>query len=368
MKSRQYKFSRITKFILIFISATLLISSTADACVRLLYTGDDNTVITGRALDWLGDTSTNLWIFPRGIKRDGAAGANSLTWTSQYGSVVAAFFGGSFDGMNEEGLVANCLYLSPETDYGKPGNNPTISVSLWAQYVLDNYASVEEAVNNLIEEPFKIQPVSFTYSTIEFKGLMHLAISDASGDSAIFEYINGELVVHHGKEYVVLTNSPDYDTHLAKLKDWKEQFGPDAINTNLPGSISSEDRFIRGSFLLESIPKSEAEEYITSVPGHSFINQAIAGVRSILRGDSRPFGYSKSCLWMSISDQKNRIYYFDSASSLSIFWVDFKDVDFSAGAPVKKLTVEGGAVYSGNTASLFEETKPFEFRQADLAP
>ena len=53
----------------------------AIACTRTLYVGDDNTVITGRNMDWEEDMSSNLWVFPAGMKRDGAAGARSVQWT-----------------------------------------------------------------------------------------------------------------------------------------------------------------------------------------------------------------------------------------------------------------------------------------------
>jgi choloylglycine hydrolase len=56
-----------------------------------------------------------------------------------------------------------------------------------------------------------------------------------------------------------------------------------------------------------------------------------------------------------VSDHKNKVYYFDSATSLSAFWVDLKQVDFSIGAGVKKLAMAGGKTYSGNaTATLFK--------------
>src|SRR3954469_8113877 len=99
--------------------------STADACTRTLYIGQDNTVITGRNMDWKEDMGSNLWIFPAGLERDGAGGARSVKWVAKYGSVVASGYeAGSADGMNEKGLVANLLYLA-ESDYGKPdGNRP----------------------------------------------------------------------------------------------------------------------------------------------------------------------------------------------------------------------------------------------------
>src|SRR5580698_1461259 len=90
------------------------------ACTRTLYVGNDDTVITGRNMDWKEDMSSNLWVFPAGIQRDGAAGPKSIQWTSRFGSlIVSGYEAGTADGMNEKGLVANLLYLT-ESDYGKP--------------------------------------------------------------------------------------------------------------------------------------------------------------------------------------------------------------------------------------------------------
>src|SRR5271154_1492965 len=129
----------------------------ADACTRCVYLGPKETVIVARSMDWAEDPGTNLYSFPRGMKRHGAAGPNSMAWTSKFGSVVCTFYDvATVDGMNEKGLVANVLYLV-ESDYGKPdGKKSPISIAAWAQYVLDNYASVAEAVDALRKEPFVI--------------------------------------------------------------------------------------------------------------------------------------------------------------------------------------------------------------------
>jgi choloylglycine hydrolase len=60
-----------------------------------------------------------------------------------------------------------------------------------------------------------------------------------------------------------------------------------------------------------------------------------------------------------VSDQKNKVYYFDSATSPSAFWVDLKQVDFAEGAEVKKLTMAGGKTYSGNATALFTKATLF---------
>ena len=43
-------------------------------------------------MDWKVDTGSNLWAFPRGLVRDGAAGDRSITWTSRYGSVITSAY------------------------------------------------------------------------------------------------------------------------------------------------------------------------------------------------------------------------------------------------------------------------------------
>ena len=62
----------------------------AAACTRALYTGSDDMVITGRSMDWMQDMQTDLWAFPRGMARNGAAGPDSPKWVSKYGSVIAS--------------------------------------------------------------------------------------------------------------------------------------------------------------------------------------------------------------------------------------------------------------------------------------
>ena len=48
------------------------------ACTRVVYLGPEGMVITARSMDWQSDLGSNLWSFPRGMARDGAAGPNSI--------------------------------------------------------------------------------------------------------------------------------------------------------------------------------------------------------------------------------------------------------------------------------------------------
>ncbi|WP_018181634.1 linear amide C-N hydrolase [Kaistia granuli] len=334
----------------------------ADACTRTLYVGADNTVITGRNMDWKEDMASNLWAFPAGIERDGASGPESIRWKAKYGSLITSGYeAGSTDGMNEKGLVANILYLA-ESQYAAPvAGRPFLSISLWAQYALDNFATVDEAVEHLRAEPFNLLAPTLPNGA---PAALHLALSDATGDSAIFEYVEGKLQIHHGKDYTVMTNSPIYSEQLALNSYWKEIGGL----VFLPGTNRAADRFARASFLLDAIPKQADPNYIAGVPQQSFEYQAVASVLSVQRAVSVPLGITtpdqpniSSTIWRSISDQKNLIYYFDSATRPNTFWVDLGKMDLKPGAAVKKLTIQDGEVFSGEVSGDFKPAKPFAF-------
>lgn len=83
----------------------LALTSCLVACTRAVYFGKEGRTITGRSMDWKEDMLTNLWVFPRGQKRQTGKGPKRFSWTSKHGSVAASIYeGGTADGMNEKGL------------------------------------------------------------------------------------------------------------------------------------------------------------------------------------------------------------------------------------------------------------------------
>ena len=115
---------------------SLVLLASVNACTRLLYETGDGNYIVGRSMDWFECLGSDLWSFPRGMKRDGGTGPKALTWTSKYGSVVVdAYDIAATDGMNEKGLVGNVLYLA-EAEYGDGDpDKPQISIGAWLQYM-----------------------------------------------------------------------------------------------------------------------------------------------------------------------------------------------------------------------------------------
>ena len=338
----------ITALVIIF---SVIPQKRVRACTRVVYQGNKDMVITGRTMDWKEDTRSNIWIFPRGMERNGEVGKDPMRWKSKYGSVVTAAYDiCSTDGMNEKGLVANLLWLAESSYPQWNGEKPALSIAAWVQYMRDNFATVNEAVSEIEKNTFDV--VSDMMPDGTRMATLHLSISDATGDNAIFEYIDGKLNIHHNRSYQVMTNSPVFDQQLALDDYWKTIGG----TTFLPGTNRAADRFVRASFYINAIPKTEDTR------------TALASVFSVIRNTSVPFGIStpdqpniSSTRWRTVSDQKDKVYYYESTLYPNVFWVDFKDVDFSEKAPVKKLNLLDGKTYAGNTAKEFVTTKPFQF-------
>lgn len=340
-------------FAMTLLCGSLVAASVADACTRLVYLGENGQVVTARSMDWKLDVGTNLWVLPSGIARNGEAGPNSAEWTAKYGSVVATGYDvATTDGMNEAGLVANVLWLV-ESEYPEyDGTTPGLSISLWAQYVLDNFATVEEAVTALAAEPFTL--VTDSVPGEERLATLHLSISDATGDSAIVEYIGGKQVIHHSRDYQVMTNSPTFEEQLALNEYWKQIGG----TVMLPGTNRAADRFARASFYVNAIPKTDnAAETLASVFG-------------VIRNTSVPYGITtpdqpniSSTRWRTVADHKRKLYFFESALAPNVFWVDLNGLDFSEGAKVMKLDLgpNQSNSFAGMANDAFKEAEPFQF-------
>ncbi len=341
---RMIKLARSTALILSF---QILSVGLAAACSRILWNDNKLAVVVGRTMDWPESTEPVLTIFPRGIARDGGRTGEVVTvkdnpaqWTSKYGSLVTTIYGiGTADGLNEAGLAAHMLYLNA-ADFGpRDTSKPGLQAGLWAQYILDNAASVSEALALL--ERVQLVPTEAR----GHKANVHLAIEDASGDSAIIEYVGGKPVVHHGREFRIMTNDPTYDQQLALLK--KQDFSKPASDMPLPGNVNAIDRFQRAAYYKALLPEPNNER------------EAIAGVLAIARNVSVPFGAPYKGFGIYNTEYRTAInltdkrYYFELTTSPNAIWVDLGKLDLARGAPVLILNPDDIAL-SGDVTAKFQ--------------
>jgi choloylglycine hydrolase len=328
---------------------------TALACTRVLWNNNKLAVVVSRTMDWPTTTDPIITVFPRGMKRDRgrigphvAVADNPANWTSKYGSLVTTVYGvGTADGFNEKAFAVHMLYLTA-TDFG-PRDETKLGVraGLWGQYLLDNAATVDEALKLMNE----IQPVMVSVDNM--KATVHLAIEDATGDSAILEYIDGKRVVHHGHQYRIMTNDPTYDQQLANRARY--DFTNATRQTDLPGNVDPRDRFVRADYYLQMLPEPKSER------------AAMASILSIARNVSVPFGAPNNepgtlynTEYRTAMDLTNRFYFFELTTTPNVIWMNMAKLDLKAGAPV--LTLDPDDInLSGDVTAKLRPAKELPF-------
>ena len=319
-------------------------------CSRVLFVGEDGLVITGRTMDWYTPTGSNLWAMPAGIERHGATVENPFVWSATYGSLITTMYDkATCDGVNVAGLAANLLYLSSSVYPRRDAAIPGMCISALTQYVLDSFATVAEAVAVLNDAPFQVTTTTVPGGE---SGTAHLSLSDRSGDSAIIEFLDGAVVIHHDPSYTVMTNDPPYAHQLA-LCAYFDEVGDGAF---LPGTERPSDRFVRAShYLGRSAPTSD-------------LATGVAEVFSITRNVSVPMVAPRSdepnvapTNWRTAIDHRELTYYFESTSQPNVFWVEVPNLDLAEGAPILRLKAEDGPFRNGDTSSLFEPAGAFAY-------
>jgi choloylglycine hydrolase len=336
------------------VTLTLTPWQEATACSRILWNDNKLAVVVSRTMDWPESTEPMLTVLPRGMQRDGgrigeavAVKDNPVRWTSRYGSLVTTTYGiGTADGVNERGLAAHMLYLTA-TDFGpRDTGKPGLQAGLWAQFVLDNAATVEEALAAL--ETVQLVMVE----AHGHKATVHLAMEDASGDSAIVEYIGGKPVVHHGRQYRIMTNDPPYDEQLALLK--QQDFAKPSSDTPLPGNVKATDRFQRAAYYAAVLPEPRNER------------EAMAAILAIARNVSVPFGAPYKGFGIYNTEYRtainlaNQRYFFELTTSPNVIWADLGKFDLEKGAPVMVLDPDDIAL-SGDVTRKFSKAAKAPF-------
>lgn len=233
-----------------------------------------------------------------------------LEWTSKYGSVSFNLLGLDLPcyGINEKGLFVVELYLN-NTFSQQDSLKPKMFWGQWIQYNLDNYATVNEVVENL-----KKTPVIDWWPT--FPG-SHFFISDREGNTAAIELINGMFQVSSGKNMPVqvLCNDP-YQTETKNMQKFKPFGGTEILNFN---SQSWKNRFSKASYYINNY---SSKKDIKPVP------YAWNILDSIKAGE-----------WQVVADIKKNIVYFRSNLGKMIKSIDISKCNFSKKSAVKYIDI-----------------------------
>lgn len=327
-------FKKIVLYSTLTIGSMLSLSS--QGCSRVFYNFDSSYLVSGRNLDYFSPADPTLVITPRGILH----GNNKFSWKTKYGSVVI-YADNLFplDGMNEKGLVGHTLYFEQGSqDQKNNRNKPVLSSEFWLSYLLDNNATVNEAIQSLKNVRLTAPLIKIDYDT----NTKHIGIEDATGDSAVIEIIDGNVSIYHNKDYRVVTNTPNYQEQLENLKKYNEK--------NIPSGATSPDRFVRGMFNVKRIPPprndSEALGSVLSVinnlalPPNAEITDPAFKVQEKFYTQFSKYPQNNrgiTTYWQTLSDISHQTYYFKSINAVFPIFVIFNEINFNARQPIRAI-------------------------------
>lgn len=202
-------------FMRTLIATLIAVTITAQgfSCTDFILKAKDNSTVVGRSMEFGEILPTQVKIVERGEENK-----EGLQWKSKY-KYVAMFLMPArivIDGFNEKGLSIGALWM-PGTQYpaqtGSKDNS--LSFKLIGAWALGNFATVDEVKANL--EKVTI----FAESIPGFSSIppIHLSIHDATGKSAVVEFLNGKMVITDNP-IGVLTNAPEFSWHMTNLRNY----------------------------------------------------------------------------------------------------------------------------------------------------
>lgn len=344
------------------------------ACTDFRITANDGTVLITRTLEFAMDLKSNLRSSPR--ERNFAAtapnGKAGMTWKSKYGYVYLDGLDQDFaiDGLNEQGLSFEYLYLPNETQYQTvPEGQEAHAISQlnFGDWVLGNFKSVDEVKAALPNILVYAQAVAAADNTV-FP--LHAAIYDHSGKGIVVEFVKGKINVHDN-QIGVMTNSPTYDWHITNLRNYvnmspinpKPVFvkgiefvatGQGAGMKGLPGDISPPSRFVKMAIMLQTVVPSADITAALNTAQHVINNVDIplGFVREAQTGDI----VNEYTQWTLFKDLSHKTFYYKTYDDTSVRMVTLADVDFSPKAPLLKMPLARPQTISDVT-DLFIKTK-----------
>ena len=307
------------RFLFFILAVGLILPTALRPCTSFVWKAGD-ILLFGSNYDnsiWQG----RLFINQKNIRKQGwevsPAGA-VLTWTSRYGSVTFSVAGLqlAWGGMNEAGLVLSTMALS-ETQNPAPDERPPLRSPLWMQFMLDTCASIDDVV-----AADKTVRISETQD--------HYLIADASGQTAIVEFLDGKSFFYSGDKLPIpaLANKP-YAACVERLR------------RGLPSNVDAYDSAARMKRVVD-FGKASLKKTPT---------QAVDDAFSALKDVSSSFTQ-----WSIVFDSPNRIIHFVSSRNPNRRRIELRKLDFACKKPIRWLDVH--ADKKGDISAEFADYDP----------
>lgn len=286
---------------------------------------NDDYFLVGHNLDENMEMPGKIYINKRGVEKKSIAFNElfdgitdtlpKLEWVSKYGSVTYNAFGREFadGGLNEAGLYIGEMTLIQDYNYSPDENRPYIAALQWLQYILDNYANVDDAIQSFSK-----------YSIDDMGGGIcnwHYFIADKAGNHVIIEFINGEIVIYKNDDITIkFLGNNQYSMDLDTLKIFNGYGGNKEIDLN-EYPDSSDYRIMYAAYMLENFKQNSTK---------SAVDYAFDILKQLDLGNNK---------WSVLYDVINMKMYYRTYKDTDVKYLDFYSFDFSCNEPVLMLDI-----------------------------
>lgn len=330
--------------------ASSLLFSTSFACTDFRIVAKDGTQVIARTLEFAMQFNSDVVSVPRGSAFSNTApdGKPAMAWKSKYGYVMVDGLKQLFtvDGMNEQGLAFEYLYLPGFTQYqavpvGKEGQ--AIPYFNFGDWVLGSFKTVDE-VKQALGGVYIYGQTRPALGSVIFP--LHAAIHDAAGNGIVVEFVNGQIQV---SDYIgIMTNSPTYQWHVTHLPQFTNlsPYNPKPVIANgvsygangtgagmlgLPGDVSPSSRFVKMAYMLQYSYQVDDAAAAVNLAEH-IINTVDIPAGTTRTKDNGQESY-ETTEWTLFKDLTHKVFYYHTYQDTTLHSIDLTKIDFSEKAP-----------------------------------
>lgn len=256
----------------------------------------------------------------------------TIHWTAKYGSVTFNTWGREFidGGINEAGFYIQEMTLE-ETVYPQRAGQPVFFMQQWMQYLLDNFATVAEALDAL--------------NAVSIDGWpWHFFLADRAGNYSIVQFLDGTAQIHTGTGTIPVLCNTRYTTEQANLQHYAGFGGQEVVDLHDPQT----ERFVHAAYLLQTAPPQPTVEDAFTLLKH------LERTTADLPEDDpayNPLNPESRTRWAYVIDvTEQRVYYSTCAAPQRKFF-DLSACDYDCQTPVQMLNIH--ADLAGNVTAAF---------------
>lgn len=175
-------------------AGNLIFQGNPFGCSTITAQNEDGEYLFGRNFDWYNcdaliveahpdDAYASISTINTDFLKQGAGAASAL-FSADYIMTIAALYA-PIDGMNEKGLAVSVNMIQDQATIEQTSELPDITTTTAVRLLLNQAATVDEAVELLQQYDLH---ASFGF-------MIHFAISDATGEHVVIEYVDQEMIV-----------------------------------------------------------------------------------------------------------------------------------------------------------------------------